>query len=61
METSHLYDKQQAADYLEVTPRYIDRLWAERRLAGYKWGRKIRFEKADLDAFKASGRVEANR
>lgn len=58
---SALLDIPQAAAYLSTTPRHVQRLWAERRIAGVKLGRKLRFAAADLDAFIAANRVEAVR
>ncbi|MDQ3681383.1 MAG: excisionase family DNA-binding protein [Actinomycetota bacterium] len=42
-----------------VTPRFVRRLVAERRIPFLKVGRHVRFDPADLDAFLAAGRVEA--
>lgn len=57
--TDRLLDVPAAASYLGVSPRFIRRLVAERRLAFVKLGRHVRFETASLDAFIDSGRVEA--
>jgi excisionase family DNA binding protein len=48
----------QAADYLNVTPRFMRRLVAERRIAFMKVGKFVRFATADLDGFAQQGRVE---
>ena len=53
--------KTEAAKYLNVSERYIDRLWAERRITAIKYGRLIRFQKSDLDAFIKASRIEAVR
>jgi excisionase family DNA binding protein len=56
-----LYDKPQAAAYLGVTERHIERLWAERRITACRVGKFIRFLRSDLDAFIAANRIEAVR
>jgi excisionase family DNA binding protein len=61
MASPELLDKKAAADYLNVGERYVDRLWSERRIAGHKYGKVIRFAKSDLDAFLAATRTEAVR
>jgi len=48
-----------AAAYLGVSPRFMRRLVAERRMTFVKLGRHVRFDIADLDHFIDSGRVEA--
>lgn len=48
----------QAAEYLNVTERYVRRLVAERRVAYHKLGRLLRFQRADLARFLDDGRVE---
>lgn len=48
-----------AAAYLNVNPRFVRRLVAERRVAFYKVGALLRFRRDDLEAFLAAGRVEA--
>jgi len=57
--TSRLLDVEGAAEYLSVTPRFIRRLVAERRLPFVKLGRHLRFDAADLDRFIDAGRVDA--
>ena len=46
-----------AADYLNVSERYMRRLVAERRIAYLKLGRLLRFSEADLDAYLEACRV----
>lgn len=58
---SGLFDKAGAAEYLGTSVRHLERLWAERRIAGCKIGRKVRFTKRDLDDFIERGRIEAVR
>src|SRR5207244_13055489 len=53
-----LLDVPAAAAYLGVSPRFIRRLVAERRLAFVKLGRHLRLDVVDLDHFIKSGRVE---
>jgi excisionase family DNA binding protein len=48
----------QAAEYLNVTERFMRRLVAERRVAYHKLGRLLRFRRNDLDALLNAGRVE---
>ena len=48
----------EAANYLNVTERYMRRLVAERRIAYHKLGRLLRFRRADLEDFLQAGRVE---
>src|SRR5207253_828651 len=55
---NRLLDVPAAAAYLGVSPRFIRRLVAERRLAFVKLGRHLRFDVVDLDHFIESGRVE---
>lgn len=57
--TSRLLDVEGAAEYLSVTPRFIRRLVAERRLPFVKLGRHLRFDTADLDRFINAGRIDA--
>jgi excisionase family DNA binding protein len=48
--------KQQAAEYLQVTPRYLDRMVASGRLKALKpTGKLWRVRRRDLDAFLESG------
>jgi excisionase family DNA binding protein len=59
--SSNLYDKAGAAQYLGTSERHIERLWSERRLAGCKIGRKVRFRQRDLDDYIERNRIEAMR
>jgi len=53
---SALYTKKQAADYLQVTPRYIERAVSAGRLLAFKpTGGLWRVRKSALDAFLESG------
>jgi excisionase family DNA binding protein len=56
-----LLDFNGAAEFLAVTPRHVRRLWQERRIAGVKVGRAVRFTEADLLAYVERQRVEAAR
>jgi len=58
---SGLHDFDGAAAFLGTSPRHVRRLWQERRLAGIKVGRAVRFSEADLLAFVERHRVEAVR
>ena len=57
--THRLLDVEGAAEHLSVTPRFIRRLVAERRVPFVKLGRHLRFDPADLDRFIEAGRVDA--
>jgi excisionase family DNA binding protein len=48
----------EAAEYLNVSQRFMRRLVAERRIAFHKLGHLLRFHVADLDGLLAAGRVE---
>jgi len=51
-----LYTKEQAAAYLQVTPRYINRQVALGKLRAFKPSAKIfRVRRSDLDSFIESG------
>lgn len=50
---------QQAHEYLNVTPAWLRRAVAERRLPFHKFGRLLRFDRAALDEFIAETLVEA--
>ena len=53
---STILTKQQAAEYLQTTPRYIERLVASGRLRALKpTGKLWRVRRGDLDAFLESG------
>jgi excisionase family DNA binding protein len=51
---------EEAAERLGTSVRFLRRLIAERRIAFVRVGRHVRIDPADLDAFIAAGRVEAN-
>lgn len=46
----------EAAEYLQITERYLRRLCTERRITVIKIGRQSRFRVADLDAFLRANR-----
>jgi excisionase family DNA binding protein len=53
---SAILTKQQAADYLQTTPRYLERMVASGRLRALKpTGKLWRVRRNDLDAFLESG------
>ena len=54
-------DKSEAALYLNCSPRFVDRLIAERRISFHHFGKFIRISPRDLDSFAEAGRVEARR
>jgi excisionase family DNA binding protein len=47
-----------AAAHIGMSPRYVRRLIAERRIVFYRLGRAVRIDPADLAAHVHSGRVE---
>ncbi|PPK98028.1 excisionase family DNA binding protein [Kineococcus xinjiangensis] len=49
---------EEAAARIGMSPRYIRRLIAERRIVFYRLGRAVRLDPADLAAHVAAGRVE---
>lgn len=51
----------EAAAYLNVTPRFVRRLVAERRVPHLKVGRYVRFDVRDLDEYLERSRIEACR
>ena len=53
-------DKSEAALYLNCSPRFVDRLIAERRISFHPFGKFIRLS-PNLDSFAEAGRVEAKR
>jgi excisionase family DNA binding protein len=48
----------QAAQRLNVSPRFVRRLISERRVAFVRLGRHVRLATEDLDAFVAAGRSD---
>ena len=53
---SAILTKQQAASYLQATPRYLERMVREGRLRALKpTGKLWRVRRSDLDAFLESG------
>lgn len=57
--TRELSDIAGAAEYLATTERHIRRLVYERRIPYIKLGSKVRFDRADLDAYVDAHRVPA--
>ncbi len=55
-----LVDIDEAAHYLAVSPRFMRRLIAERRIEHHKIGRYIRFDTSTLDAWIAARTVPAH-
>jgi excisionase family DNA binding protein len=54
--TIPLRTKQQAAEYIQCTPRYLERMVHSGRLRALKpTGKLIRFRQSDLDKFLESG------
>jgi excisionase family DNA binding protein len=55
-DTAAVLTKRQAAHYLQVTPRYLERMAVAGRLKVYKpTGKLWRVRRSDLDAFLESG------
>ena len=57
----HLLNIAQAAERLNVTPRFIRRLIAERRIDYLKIGKFIRFHPTELDEWAERRRIEQRR
>lgn len=55
------FDWTSGAEYLNITERHLQRLWAERRISGSKIGRFVRFTRDDLDEFVRRNHKEAVR
>jgi excisionase family DNA binding protein len=49
----------EAAEFLGITPRALQYLWSERRIAAVKVGRAVRYRIEDLIAFSEANRVDA--
>jgi excisionase family DNA binding protein len=56
-----LLDIDAVAVALGVTPRFVRRLIAERRIPYVKVGKFVRFDRADLDVWLDEGRVAPRR
>ncbi len=54
-----LLNVERAAERLSVSPRFMRKLVAERRIPFFKVGRAVRFDTADLRDWLESCRVEA--
>ncbi len=57
--TRRLLDIDGAADYLNVSPRFIRRLVAQRRVNYLKIGKFVRFDQDELDGWVQQQRVDA--
>lgn len=49
----------EAAEYLNTPERFIRRMIETKRVPFHHFGKYVRFNRADLDAFARSGRIEA--
>ncbi len=56
--TPELLTVEAAAERISMSPRYVRRLIAERRIVFYRIGRAVRIDPADLAVHVHSGRVE---
>ncbi len=56
--TENMFDVDQAAEHLAVTPRFVRTLVAERRVPFLKVGKFVRFDADDLDAWLDACRVD---
>lgn len=54
-----LLTREQAAEFLGITPRALDHLWWERRIAAVKVARAVRYRIEDLIAFIEANHIEA--
>jgi len=57
--TTSLLDINEVALRLAVSPRHVRRLVSERRIPFVKWGRLVRFERGDVEAWIAAQRQDA--
>ncbi|GAA0273271.1 helix-turn-helix domain-containing protein [Cryptosporangium japonicum] len=56
--TDNLLTIDEAAVRINMSPRYVRRLVAERRIPFHKLGRSVRIAESDLTELIAAGRVE---
>ncbi|SHN44088.1 helix-turn-helix domain-containing protein [Cryptosporangium aurantiacum] len=56
--TDNLLTIDEAAARINMSPRYVRRLVAERRIPFHKLGRSVRIAESDLVQLVAAGRVE---
>lgn len=49
---------EEAAEALGMSPRHVRRLVQERRIAFHRFGRSIRIDPADIEAYVEASRVE---
>jgi len=56
-----LLSLEEVAKRLDVPPRFVRRLVAERRITHHKVGRYVRFHERDIADYLAANRVEAMR
>lgn len=59
MDTTRYLKYDDAALRLSVTPKWLRRAVAERRIPFHKFGRLVRFDVRDLDEFAQQQRVDA--
>lgn len=45
------FGRAEAADYLGVSRRFVDRLAATKQIRSFKLGRRLMFDRADVDEF----------
>jgi excisionase family DNA binding protein len=57
--TNRLLDLAGTAAYLHDTERHVRSLWERREIAAVRIGRKVRFDRDDLDRYIDSKRVPA--
>jgi excisionase family DNA binding protein len=55
---TELLTTEEAAKRIKMSPRYLRRAVAERRIAFHRLGRAVRFDPADLAAFVQANRIE---
>lgn len=56
--TSTWLTKTEAAKWLHLSERFVERLISERRIAYHKMGKFVRLNSSDLEKFAVEGRVE---
>jgi excisionase family DNA binding protein len=57
-DVAELLTIEEAAKRISMSPRFVRRLVAERRIVSYRLGRSVRIAPADLADYIAAGRVE---
>lgn len=57
MDAPAILTSAEVAELLRVSPRTIRRLWTDGELRGFTVGRRVRFDRRDVDAYIAERRA----